>query len=51
MEEIYKEVDFEKYCKTCDYEDLAEYEEPCDECLEHPYNTYSRRPVCWKGEN
>lgn len=32
MEDIYKEVYFDKYCKNCTYEKTAEKDEPCYEC-------------------
>ena len=38
-------VDFKKYCENCIYRDLNENDEPCDECLDNPVNTNSRRPV------
>lgn len=43
-----KEVYFEKYCKTCRHEQKAEYEEPCDDCLEESVNLYSHKPVRWE---
>lgn len=46
--EIYKEVYFDKYCKTCKHEKLKEEDDPCDECLENPVNTYSHKPVRWE---
>lgn len=49
MEEaIYKEVYFDKYCKTCQHKDLDEKEEPCRSCLSEPANLYSHKPVNWK---
>lgn len=48
MEEIYKEVYFGEYCKTCKHEKLAEDEDPCYECLNNPMNVYSHKPVNWK---
>lgn len=50
MEDIYKEVDFAKYCKTCDHSDLSETEDPCFECLDNPVNLYSHKPVNWEGK-
>ena len=46
--EIYKEVYFDKYCKTCKHEKLKEEADPCDECLENPVNTDSHKPVRWE---
>ena len=37
MENLYFEVDFEKYCKTCEHKDL-----------DHGSNTQSEKPVNWK---
>ena len=51
MPEIdYKEVYFHEYCNTCKFADTPEYEDPCNECLEHPMNLYSSKPVCWKAK-
>ena len=41
-------VEFGTYCKTCKYEELKENEEPCDECLDIPYNEYTNKPVRWE---
>lgn len=51
MENLYFEVDFEKYCKTCRYKDLNEKCDPCCECLDHDGNTQSEKPVNWKEKN
>lgn len=48
MDEGIKEVYFYKYCKNCRYRDNKEDEEPCDECLNEPSNTYSHKPVYFK---
>ena len=48
MGEGIKEVYFHKYCKDCQHRDNKEDEEPCDECLNEPSNTYSRKPVYFK---
>lgn len=48
MEENYKEVYFNEYCKTCEHDNLSETEDPCDECLNNPVNLYSHKPVKWK---
>ena len=44
----YREVLFDKYCKTCKHEKLDETEDPCNECLENPVNLYSQKPVKWE---
>lgn len=48
MEDIYKEVYFEEYCKRCQHEKKKEYDSPCDECLSEPSNLYSHKPVRYK---
>lgn len=48
MDDSYKEVYFNQYCKTCEYSKNAEDESPCDECLNEPVNLYSHKPVRWK---
>ena len=44
----YKEVDFEKYCKICEYCDTPETDDPCFDCLDEPVNLHSRKPVNFK---
>ena len=48
MDNSEKEVYFYEYCKTCKYTELKGDEEPCNECLENPTNTYSHKPVNYK---
>ena len=48
MENIYKEVDFETYCETCEHKDLKENFDPCNDCLGEPMNANSEKPVYWK---
>lgn len=48
MENDYKEVYFDQYCKTCKYEKTNENAYPCDECLEEPANVNSHKPVKWE---
>lgn len=48
MEEIHKEVYFDKYCRLCESRDVEEYEDPCNDCLGEPVNVYSNKPVNWK---
>lgn len=43
-----REVDFYKYCRTCKYEENDENEKPCYECLKHPANINSRKPINYK---
>lgn len=48
MELINKEVYFDKYCPNCVHEELEEEKDPCNECLQHPKNDYSHKPVKFK---
>lgn len=48
MNDIYREVNFKKYCKTCEYEKVEEKEDPCCGCLDYGCNTESEKPVNWK---
>lgn len=47
MDVEYKEVDFEKYCKTCKYEKLEGFQSPCNECLENGMNIQTSKPSEW----
>lgn len=44
MESKEHEVDF-SLCKTCIHIKVDEADEPCNECLLHPYAPDSRRPI------
>ena len=48
MEDIYKEVFFDQYFKTCEHKEVKEEEEPCYSCLAETCNLYSHKPVNWK---
>ena len=48
MEESYKEVYFDQYCKTCEHEKLKETDDPCDECLNNPVNLSSHKPAMYE---
>ena len=48
MEELYKEVYFNQYCRNCEYEKQAEADDPCHDCLNEAVNAYSHKPVNWK---
>ena len=41
----YRIVDFEKYCDLCKYKELNSFADPCDDCLHHPANIDSHKPV------
>ena len=51
MDEIYKEVYFNDYCKKCKYKDLKEDDDPCDECLSYPVNVFSHKPIKFEAKN
>lgn len=50
MDDNYKEVYFDRYCKTCKYEKLDENDDPCNECLGTGANLNSHKPVYWEGK-
>ena len=45
MEYINKFVDFKKYCERCMYKNTKETKDPCNECLDHPVNIHSHKPI------
>ena len=45
MEDVYKEVYFNKYCKDCKHINVDDDEDPCNECLTNSVNLYSHKPV------
>lgn len=45
-----QEVYFVKYCRTCKYRKLWDYQEPCNECITHPYREDSHKPIKWEGK-
>ena len=47
-EDDYKEVDFHKYCDICKHKELTGWESICEECLDHPVNQYTDKPVNWE---
>ena len=51
MEDVYKEVRFDKFCKTCKNEKTSEQDDPCYECLHNPVNLYSEKPVYWEEKS
>lgn len=48
MELTDKEVFYYEYCSKCKYWPLNEDDEPCDECLNQPYNEHSHKPIMFK---
>ena len=49
MENIELEVDFHKYCNTCNHKDLEEKFDPCHECLSNPTNVNSVKPLRYEA--
>ena len=45
MDEDYRMVDFDTYCKICRYCDKDALEDPCYDCLDEPINQFTDRPV------
>lgn len=41
-------VDFAAYCPKCKHYKLAEYKDPCNECLSTPVNDNSTKPINWE---
>ena len=48
MGDGYKEVRFDQYCSSCEYRDMSEKDDPCDECLSEPVNLQSVKPIKYK---
>lgn len=44
----YKEVYFQDYCSKCKYEENAEHEDPCWDCLGQPVQQNSHKPAEFK---
>ena len=44
-------ITYNDYCKSCKHEKLEENEPPCDECLEHPVNLNSHKPINYEDKN
>ena len=43
-----KFVDFEKYCKTCEYEKKKDTDSPCNECLDTCAREGTDEPEMWR---
>lgn len=43
-----KEVRYDIYCEKCKYFKLEDWEDPCNDCLNQPWNVYSRKPIYFK---
>lgn len=48
--EIHKKfVEFDKWCEKCKNYKKSPTDDPCNECLTHPVNDGSRKPVCFEN--
>ena len=45
IDEDYRIVDFNKYCMKCKHCSTAEFDEPCNTCLEHGVNEHTDKPI------
>lgn len=43
-----KEVYFSLYCDQCKYKETKETDDPCNDCLAHPFNQWSHKPIFFK---
>lgn len=43
-----REVRFDKYCELCKYNELDDIKDPCNACLDAPFNEYSHKPICFE---
>lgn len=50
MEPIDIMVEFDKYCKTCKHCDLRGHYDPCNDCLDNPVNTNSKKPIYYEED-
>lgn len=39
------EVEYDIYCPRCKHVTMGDEIDPCDDCLAHPFNTNSAKPV------
>ena len=50
MENQQKEVYYDQYCYKCKFKNTEETEDPCNDCMNQPYNFDSHKPVNFKEE-
>lgn len=43
-----KIVNFHEHCPDCQFSDIPDGDDPCNECLATPVNVDSRKPICFK---
>lgn len=49
MNNDYKEVRYDLYCKTCKHQKLKGFQEPCNECLDYPVQE-TIIPMNWEAK-
>lgn len=45
-----KEVDYHKYCRSCQHLNDSDVEEPCNECLTNYCREDSHKPIHYKED-
>lgn len=45
-----REVYFNEYCNKCKHKDTEDVKDPCNACLDAPFNEYSHKPICFEEE-
>lgn len=43
-----KEVRFDIYCKHCEHQNTKETADPCNDCLDHPSNSNTEKPIWFR---
>ncbi len=51
MDNSYKEVKFNVYCKQCKHGEKEEKMDPCNDCLNFGMNNMSEKPVYFEDKN
>lgn len=46
-----KEVFYYQYCNKCEYEPIDGGDEPCNTCLNYPYNEDSHKPIMFSEKD
>ncbi len=41
-------VRYDLWCDKCQHKTIKENDEPCEECLDHPINENTERPINFK---
>lgn len=46
-----REVYFYEYCPKCQYSDIEDFEDPCNDCLGTPNRINSHKPINFKEKD